>query len=328
MALNPRMIGDPDLDPLTNPALPDYYVIDPLGWNATQAAGMGATFGNILGAPFVKDVTTVPGFNVGGTSRWHAGRDTPAKADHLVSLPDSWVSQVELEFARFTTRAAASGPTGMVVAGGGAAAFVMTPGLTHRVVMFGADGVSSHIRTLTDVQGINLEWTEDINNNATLDPGEDTNFNGIIDDHAMPAGFVPFAIRIETQERRYTWLLTCRQSSVIGAADVEVAVFFGRNVENPTDDEALYLTQRFGAGTKVINVDYSAYPQAPAAKRGGFIFDANNARWYRITSIDDNKAGLMRVGIEVPTYAPSPAAGGRVMFPKGVVDVYPIGTKT
>jgi hypothetical protein len=333
LALYPKMISDPDVNTATATNYPDFYVIDPLGWNIvnnTPTPALAATFGNDQGAAYPSNF--VAGINTGGVTRWNFRRTTLAAADYLVTLPDTWVPQADGVFVAGTLVkriAAATGPTQVEVTG--LNGFALTAGISSRVVLFGADGISSQVRTLTDVQQpvsgtYRLFWTEDIANVNTLDPGEDINGNGVIDDYGLSPAFIPAAVRIDSQERRYTWMLTCRKTTSALAADVDVTIFFGRSIENPTDDEALYPA-KVTSGQKLITVDYSSAPSAPLAKKGGFVFDANNARWYRITSVNDNKSGSMDVGIEIPAFAGSPAAGGRVMFPKGVVDVYPLPTK-
>jgi hypothetical protein len=76
-------------------------------------------------------------------------------------------------------------------------------------------------------------------------------------------------------------------------------------------------------------------------RKGNYIFDANNAFWYRIsnvsaptqTTLPGNVPGeSVTITIDVPANAGNQAdttgRPARCMFPRAVVDVYPIGTKS
>ena len=82
-------------------------------------------------------------------------------------------------------------------------------------------------------------------------------------------------------------------------------------------------------------------PLKPFMKKGGYVFDANNAYWYRISNVLDpdpqNAApGSARLILDTPANASNvgltTAAGksvpSRGMFPRGVVDVYSLGPKS
>ncbi|MFN7805257.1 MAG: hypothetical protein ACK5TO_14650, partial [Planctomycetaceae bacterium] len=87
----------------------------------------------------------------------------------------------------------------------------------------------------------------------------------------------------------------------------------------------------FLQGSPVIEVEYGAV--RPAIKKGGFLFDAGNARWYRITNILADNGTRASLQIDPPAIISSPrdtnenVVGNLVMFPKGVVEVFSLGTR-
>jgi len=352
------------------------YVIDPLGFAAVQGLGLtiGAGnfawqkhpehwYGNDLNGGVAPPSTSVPWVDANnglfGIARYPGTWRTMAAADHLVTLPDSWPLQYDTvggTLAADPGAAAGLGPTQITLPGLNFSSPLGGTNPSVRIVMFSTDGVSCQIRYVTAFQGTTVLWTEDTNSNGVLDPGEDLNGNGNLDHYPLPASFVNLGvgiIRIELQERRYTWLLTVRQSNpqtTPPSANVDCVVFFKRSMENIGVDEALYQAV-FTIGSTQVPVTYplgvnpaTNLPLKPFMKRGGFVFDANNAFWYRISNV-----------VEPPIYVPNPpppAGMGaallvldfpanassnpnndqrvlqRAMFPRGVVDVYPLGTKS
>lgn len=322
----PRMITDPDLDGITNP-YPAYYVIDPLGWSLSNAVAGGspATFGNLgSGAPF--DTNIVGLVNTGGTHRWNFNHGSPSYADNFVTLPDSWNQIYEDFSSNPVVGSGANGYTQLNVNNLSASGFTLGGNVTYRAVIFSADGTASQSRNLTAVTGNTITWSEDINNNGTLDASEDLNSNGVIDRYTLPGNFVPGLVRIEANERRYTWLLTIRKLTSATQAEVDVVIFFGREEADPVGDETLYQAS-FIKGSWTAKVTYPG--TAPPIKRGGFVFDATNAHWYRITAVTPDPlpttGATVTVSLETPALAGT--GTGYAMFPKGVVDVFPLGPK-
>ncbi|MBI3862232.1 MAG: hypothetical protein HY290_10090 [Planctomycetia bacterium] len=166
------------------------------------------------------------------------------------------------------------------------------------------------------------------------------NGNGVLDYHYLPSSFALNTlgkVRVEVQERRYTWLLTVRQNAT-NSANVDVVVFFKRALENIATDEMLH-DARFTMGSTKVNVTYltgnnptTGLPYKPYMRRGSYVLDANNAFWYRINSVTDDNAGNAVLTLEVPAnatnYSQSPLAPPKAIFPRAVVDVYPIGSKS
>jgi hypothetical protein len=266
-------------------------------------------------------------------------------------MPDSWVQQYQgFMVTGSASPAAAAGTTQLDVSGLAASGFTTLPaGITARAVIFSADGISSHARFLTSVGVVGgpdtvntIKWTEDVNNNGTLDPGEDINGNGTLDLYPLPASFVPGGkVRIELQERRYNWLLTVRRDSQSGA-NVDVVVFFKRRFDINTDEYLFPLLTPFQVGFNQVVVSWplginpaTNQEYKPFMRKGSYIFDANNAFWYRISNVSENLPangqGSATITLDVPSNASSPAAapgqGPYVMFPRNIVDVYPLGSK-
>ena len=271
-----------------------YYVFDPLGYAilSNENAPLANNFGNVGGmaSPLLP--------------RCHGTWSTQQAADGLVTLPDSWVLQYEgigtsLNATQVTlTGLGATGFTIPTLPGGAPAG--STPPTT-RAVLFSGDGAASQSRILTHLNTDTISWND-----------------------SLPASFLANVsgigkVRIEFQERRYSWLLTVRKDGA-GGADVSVVVFFQRRFD-PAIDEALYGATFTVGSTSVINV---TFPPNSNLKTGSYIFDVNNCFWYRISNVN---VGSKTITLDVPANLSSPAGGGAAMYPRNIVDVYPIGTK-
>lgn len=219
-------------------------------------------------------------------------------------------------------------------------------GTQMRIQLFYNGGKSSLTRAVTGFTGTNtVLWTEDINGNTMLDTGEDQNGNGALDGHALPAGITFETARLESRERRYTWLLTVRPQYLtgnIGASptfDVSVVVYFGRSFS--LQDEQVYGTVPAGvpavpnllAGSTVTQFDEGrtdfiiTWPagQPPTLKRGGWLLDAQNGYWYQVENYTDT-TGTTTSTIRLTSNILEPSS--LVVVPRGVVDVFPIRPQT
>ena len=80
--------------------------------------------------------------------------------------------------------------------------------------------------------------------------------------------------------------------------------------------------------SKTSGVDLSGDPAEPFLKRGAFILDVENARWYRIANYQENPADSSQylVTTESAAVDSSPGGSGGAMFIPGVVEVYPLGS--
>ena len=186
-------------------------------------------------------------------------------------------------------------------------------------------------------------------------------------------------VRVEVLNMQYSYLLTVRRSIATDVASVDVVVFHRRNfspefeaihqVENfvaewlPGTDGAWGFAgvdddgdKDDGGGTdefageagwpgsddyrrRAFKLRYNTSVDRPLLKKGGYVFDAINARWYRIQQIVDEEAALapgatyadlildqpIIQSINNPSSPNTPVAGLIVM--PNVVQVYPLGNK-
>ena len=111
----------------------------------------------------------------------------------------------------------------------------------------------------------------------------------------MPANYQIERLRIEQQDQQFTWLWTVRKDGSGANAAIDVVVFFRRSFD-PTE-ERLYSAhwrnlEVAGSGSTAgpqVTVTWGSAPK-PFYKKGGFIFDARLAEWYRIQDVLDSDA--------------------------------------
>ena len=219
-----------------------------------------------------------------------------------------------------------------------------------RIVVFSLDGRFSVSLPLIAIGGSNIAvWTEDVNFNGSMDPGEDLNMNGIVDgiagnERLLPTQFYDATTgsyvvgRVLLQSSRthdYNWLLTVRRGSDGQARGVDVVVTHNKSVT--PDDERLY-TAGFVKGSYTLNVflDGGLNEQGdviePALRKSGYVLDVTNARWYRVQAhreasgipIGTATGNGYQITLESPVI--QSAIGGKAMFLPGVIDVYPMGS--
>ena len=140
----------------------------------------------------------------------------------------------------------------------------------------------------------------------------------------LPSSFQPAQIRVETQEQRYTWMLTVLRSSS-GIGTVYVTIFFKRSPG--AIDEQTYAANGNDGVVTPFAVNYSG--QKPFVKKGGFMFDVSFGRWYRITDIVSDNGSQMQILVDRPRSTTDLlSVGGNqnfyVAFMRGVVDVFPL----
>lgn len=292
---------------------PDYashfgqkYIVDPWGF----AEHGGLEFGRLNGETLRL-----------ARYRGAPGLTTARRARDFVCAPDSWIATVD----GLVATAPASQP--------------------------GATGLSLTLNNFQLDRDLSID--EDRNRNAVLDSGEDVNGNGALDItpsrivltgrntqddskvtivreitgtpaadqvtwlamQPLPANFVADQARIETFEPRYSYLLTVRQSTTGDSANVDVVVFFRRSFD-PADEQQ--YSGKYNKSTGVFTLQ-STTPRPPM-KKGGFVFDLQNARWHRIQKINERTLDI--------TLESAPTEFGTVvLFPRGVIDVYPLGNK-
>lgn len=324
LSLYSRMVKDPDNNGTnydevdSSSVFIEKFVIDPLGWwksSGGTAPTIRDYYGNVSGTAR----TTIP--------RYNGLTNSEASADFINTLPDSWVVQYEGTASNITP---GTGGTQLDVSGLSAVMTALPSGVVTRAVLFDSNQKTSQVRTITQLSGNTIYWTEDLNGNSTLDTGEDKNYNNSLDNHPLPSSFTPVKVRIESQERRYTWLLTVRDRNYVAAAnsatmDLDVVIFFRRFYDETVDD--LLYDAKFTLASDAATVTYTA-GSAPKWKAGSYVFDADNARWYRIRKIDETSTTQATLKLEESAKASSPTTGGKAMFPRAVVEVYPLGTRT
>ncbi len=381
IGLMPSLVHDPDGvdDPAVNgdrfeehyrsPANRD-YIVDPLGWVIVANDGGAAdSFGPLLrrfhgGRLRYVESNGIPGLQVGEQTVPPDTR-TEDDAEEWVTLPDSWTFQIDgVPTASNLSGAAPYRVTMPIDVDLNNIPFDANPDRSpSRLVLFDSTGRLSHTRAVINI-----------------DPATgDVDFTP-----AVSGTFNLGQVRIETKERRYTWLLTVRKHGD-GKADVDVVVFFRRTFS--PEDEQVHSASFFDPGPDgdpgvtgvdddgngitddlseldfpgsddskgadgqwgvagvdddnngtvddesergfpgsddhrtVKNVDISA---KPFLKRGGFVLDAQNARWYRIQEIRETASN--RADLVVESDIVEPATAGAI-FMRGVIEVFPIGTK-
>jgi type II secretory pathway pseudopilin PulG len=240
-----------------------------------------------------------------------------------------------------------------------------------RIVIFSADGNFSAALPLTAVDDATgyAVWTED-RNWAPFNAQEDLNGSGTLDVRRLPEQFVNTATgmyeigRVLLQSSRthdYNWLLTVRRGRDGQARGADVVITHNSKVT--PDDERLYSAS-FDTRTDAFNSPWQievlkdggakeggTEPIEPAIRKNGYVFDLQNARWYRIRDYVEQDvtvwtaaAGgpitgpgyLISVETQVLENSPTividpgppvyPRYGGQVMFLPGVIDVYPMGS--
>ena len=300
------------------------YVVDPLGWSelAVLGAGFEHYFGNDGAAalPFLR--------------RFNYGITTPAHADGVVTLPDSWISYLPETPTAATATTVTLPPTVDLSS-------LPLPGPPEsRVVLTDDSARTSQVRTITGIApGPVISWT-----------------------NPLPGGFTITKVRVQIQERRYTWLLTVRKSDFGNpmslSASVDVVVFFNRSAtqedeivypalfgrgidgqfgvagfdddNNGTDDDVSEFGWLGSDDLRTLAVTWSSLPD-PLLKKGGYVFDAQNSYWYRIQDVTESQTSaraeltLDRDIVAFSNAGTSPAGGAILM--RGVVDVFPLGTK-
>ena len=218
---------------------------------------------------------------------------------------------------------------------------------TTRVVLFSIDGKFSVSFPITQVDTTvnGISWTEDLDFSGTFDAGEDLNMNGSADARALPLEFLDLSLatpafqvgRVLIQTNRthdFNWLLTVRRGPDGECRGVDVVVTFNKGV---TPDDERVFSAAFPAGSFQFNVlspsgfRQDGDPAWPLLKRGGYVLDVSNARWYRVRDYEESAS--VTVGtttgpgfvVTLETAIVESAIGGAMFLP-GVVDVYPMGS--
>ncbi|MEX1097029.1 MAG: hypothetical protein WED34_13360 [Planctomycetales bacterium] len=272
--LFPSLVYDPDNDGDTAEHANSIYVVDPLG-----AFVVGGNFGN-------GGAAALPRFN-GGLPNEPAARS-------FVTLPDSFVPQVEDTPTSFT-------PTSATMPAAVSLANIPDknwPPPPSRIVLFDDTGRGSQMREIDTITGQTVSWDP-------LKP--------------LPAGYNVEKARIVTPESRYTWLLTVRNlpGQSAATANVAVVVFFNRPLA--LEDEQVFAAS-FIQGGPQVNVGWAG--NKPHITEGGHVFDVENGYWYQIQQVQES-GSTAALTLDRPATASSNSA----IFMRNIVEVFPIGTK-
>lgn len=299
----PEIVHDPDSDNDYSEHLGTAYVFDPLGATMEPLPSTPGTLGSLTR------------YAAGLSAVQSAAPSTPS-ADFVCTSGDTFTQRFD-EIATAQTTHQVTLPT--LTAGA-------VPNLTDtRLVLFNANDTMSQVRPLFGIVGNNAIWNEDTDSDGAVDAGEDVNGNGVLDvSGPLPATFGTVGrVRIETQERRFTWMLTVRKDPA-GVADVTVVVFFrrrfGDSVSSATehaDEDPWTNTNAFIAGSTQVTLPIAAFEYV---RRGSHILDSVNAYWYRIENVSVDSSNTT-----ITLDTPARAAGDEAILMHGIVDVYPLG---
>jgi Tfp pilus assembly protein PilV len=333
------------------------FIVDPMGYaqKLVTATAIVRSFGNTNESTPTYDLTNGQYFS---PIRLTGDFNSVRLADSVVTLPDNWTEQ-----ARDTP--AAKSPTSVTIEadlsgleiyedvnqnglldagedtnGNGA----LDTGVS-RAVLYDITKRTSQVRLITSASAAGVvTWA---------DP--------------LPAGFVVSDVRIETQQPQFSWLLSVRRGdgNLPEALHTDLVTFFRRESNNPDDEHVYECSFLFvgvdgapgvagfdddGNGTDddiselgainsddyftcQVNWDEAGGEPVPSIKKGGFVFDAENCRWYRIQRILSEGTGFAqlrleeRIGEQSSVILPGKTVVGVGMFLDGVVDVYPLGSK-
>ena len=244
----------------------------------------------------------------------------------------------------------------------GSGGYLIADPENYRIVMFSDNGRFSHIAPLVGVDTATntAYYSEDVNSNGSLDTLEDVNMNGTLD-----ARFLPNEMRVDLdgdgvkepseavvsrvllQSRKvadYSWMLNVRRRSDGYARQIDVVVRFNDGVDLTEERlfEATFVPLTNIAWVRLPSRINASDTTEPKISKGKFIFDATNAVWYRVQEVRESPLAdfdfqvLLQEqvrssdGAGASTPGAGPTAGGpygAAMFPKGIVDVYPMGAR-
>ncbi len=322
LSTRPALIFDPDGDGNTvehfRARYARNYVVDPAGFFTHAADGnllVAQSFGNRSGVPVISPFSPDPSNEQPLVRRFGGGIATldgenetnvsdPLHLDALRLLGTSLASQGDGWTTQVDTQAIGLVPGGVVLPPPGElnlyevptsngvgtppnrvpllpeaspGVFLIPDPELYRIVVFSVDGRISQAFPLTHIDpGINEAYWSEV---AT---GQDFNMNGILDDRTLPVEFGGAVGRVLLQSRRnsdFSWLLTIRRRGDGVARGVDVVVRFSDGTD--VADEQLHHAT-FVQGTNLVGIVYDPNVPAPNIRKGKFIFDAVNARWYRV----------------------------------------------
>lgn len=336
-----------------------HYIIDPLGFlntdfsldgfAAADVAKLRSTFGNTGAA-----AQGIPRYSLSTGINPASPGDAPTIGRRLsdanliasnFELPDSWVTEYE-------------GLATITYVNGFGTKFVLDPdeGMSAADALEiynyrDADG-NGTVSAAEDAAGDPLRF---VIMDRTFKQGEVRSWGGV--DAGGNFALTPFLpnngrfqtiaqVRLQRLEPRYSWFLTVRKKSLQHASvDIVVAfrrsylyqdeLAFGATIATHVtyDHDSDATTPDITEPNRVIRgVNFAEYDLlldgGPEIRRGEFLMDIENARWYRIQDYDVD-AGTITVDMPIidngsATSTPGP---GHIMFFPRVIDIFPLGTK-
>lgn len=287
------------------------YIVDPLGFYTHYAdgnTGLAGIFGN--------DGAASPS-PYGTLTRWGGGLKTVFGKDHtnsaadasalrlaaltLSSQGDGWTTDIDAVPLSLITTAdgtigvnLATGPdldlssvgtSSLQVPGTAPDKYLIADPELYRIVLFSGDGMHTQAFPLTYIDKATnaVTWSEDTDADGTGD--HDFNMSGTMDApediRPLPVEFAGEVSRVLLQTRKtndFSWLLSVRRRSDGFARSVDIVVRYSDGVD-PQDERLFEAT--FVKDANVVGIKFGA-GNPPAAKKGKFILDVQNAKWYRI----------------------------------------------
>ncbi|MCA9092999.1 MAG: hypothetical protein KDA68_05905 [Planctomycetaceae bacterium] len=328
----PRLFADPDNDGNLQEHWGERFVVDPLGnLEKFNLRGLyspsGATYPPAAAADVIGVMRRFSGMRNDANNNaflndfLNLTDSHEAAADSLATMPDTWVEQVD-EITQINTGTNEITFDSAVSLTAVAGALTATPAIPVRAIIYDTTGKQSVTRSVTN---INLAT-----NVATYSPD-------------LPTGFsVGNRIVLETLERRFTWMLTCRGTTPL-ASDfyVDVTVFFRRpysaEEETPVVLETANNVAVLFKGSYTAYIDYPETENAPHIRKGGYLFDCSKtgANWYRVVDWEDFSTPTLIPGTTVTTkhlkVTLDRAAiddSSLVVIMNSAVDFYPLGLKS
>ncbi len=130
---------------------------------------------------------------------------------------------------------------------------------------------------------------------------------------------------VETQQPRYSWLLTITGAGTSTPANIEVTVFFNRT--GTALDEQVFQEQTPNADGVTTPFHFAYTPgKKPFVKKGSFLFDCYYGRWYRVVNVLNDTGSAFDITVDQPRLQGDMLLGTTfgAVFMRGVVDVFPI----
>ena len=370
------------------------YVIDPLGEVLMAGSPSDAVYRRVNGVDYFGNNGSFP-------TRWirafsGLANENEIAADDLATLPDSWINQAE------STRIIYDPARGQTCTLGDLAEFItpVTGGVPNtRIVFFDDTGKVSHVRQVTSTSAVNqsaqtLNWSDSSPLPSGFRPVKarvDTKsrrytwllsvrpssigaplMDVIVffkrpfspkDEQLYPATFQTGAIDVANSDtlndRWVNFVSDPGSDGYRGSQGDDNGV---NGVEDPGE---LGWPGSDDTARNWVVVQWDTSGDKPFVKKGGFITDAENLRWYRITyyfegptpdsvmraagidtsiaaytpdaALDRHRSILVRIENSILQNGAQPTGGqnvsaiggtprGRAMLMRGIIDVYPIHT--